>query len=61
MLLKIQWVNEEIKMKLDNTLKQMKMKMQLCKIYVMQQKQFKRAVHSDKGLPQEMRKKYQTT
>ena len=40
-LLKSQWVNNEIKRKFKNTSRQMKMGIQLSKIYGVQQKQFK--------------------
>ena len=41
MLLKSQWVNNEIKRKFKNTSRQTKMGIQISKIYGMQQKQFK--------------------
>ena len=50
-LLKNQWINEEIKEKSESTLRQMEIKTQLSKIYGMQQKQSQRDIHSDIGFP----------
>ena len=44
------------KRKSENTLRQMTMRTQPYKIYGMQQNSSKREVHSDMGLPQEIRK-----
>ena len=50
-LLKNQWINEEVKERSESTLSQMEIKTQLTKIYGMQQKQSQRNIHSDIGLP----------
>ena len=42
-----QWVNKEIKEEIKKTLRKIKVERQLTKIYWIQQKQLKRAVHSD--------------
>ena len=55
MLLKNRWVNEEIKKKLKNTLRQKIMKTHPLKIYGMMQKRAQREVHSNTGLPQKRR------
>lgn len=51
-----QWMNKEIKGEIKNTLRKMKVERQLTKIYWIQQKQLKRAVHSDEGIHLETRK-----
>lgn len=51
-----QWMNKEIKGEIKNTLRKMKVERQLTKIYWIQQKQLKRAVHSDGGIHLETRK-----
>ena len=56
MLLKNQWVNDEIKEEIKNTLRQMTMKTQPYISMGCSKSSPKREVHSDMGLPQKARK-----
>ena len=56
MLLKNQWVNDEIKRNSENTLRQMKTETQLSKIMGYSKSSSKRDVHSNTGISQETRK-----
>jgi len=55
MLLKNQWVNEEIKKEIKNISRQMIMMTQPLKIYGMLQRSPQREIHSNTGLPQKRR------
>ena len=54
--LKHQWVNDEIKEEIKNTLRQIKMKTQISKSMGCNKNSSKRKVHSYTGFPKEVRK-----